>query len=85
MCKFVVVFAELTRVGTWRVCFSRVSSLSIPACGLSCYAYVSHILRFERFMLAFPSFSASGIAASTSLVKSLSALRTSPLDMVAGL
>lgn len=30
------------------------------------------------------SFSASGIAASTSLVKSLSALSTSPLDMVAG-
>lgn len=42
------------------------------------------VLELLSFLRTAPSFSASGIAASASLVKSLSALSTSPLDMMAG-
>ena len=46
--------------------------------------YISFASTLKAIRHTEASFSASGIAASTSLVKSLSALSTSPLDMVAG-
>ena len=57
----------------------------MPACAFSYSMSFSFYDIAEDIIHTAPSFSASGMAVSTSFEKSLSALSTSPLGMVAGL